>query len=119
MRHLAGTLFGDDLPSRAEQAGDPEVTLLDWDPDAEIKVVAAMLYPYTHLPEHRIQERVAAMSEEERLAWCAPMSAIAATGATGPAGPSSGGTTASTSSPTTAPSGTCNATGCSPWNGRT
>ena len=32
-------------------AGDPEVTLLDWDPDAETKVVAAMLYPYTHLPE--------------------------------------------------------------------
>jgi hypothetical protein len=44
------------------------VTLLDWDPDAETKIVAAMLYPYTHLPEHRIQERVAAMSEEERLA---------------------------------------------------
>jgi Thymidylate synthase complementing protein len=44
------------------------VTLLDWDPDAEIKVVAAMLYPYTHLPEHRIQERVAAMSEGDRLA---------------------------------------------------
>ena len=41
---------------------------MDWDPDAETKVVAAMLYPYTHLPEHRIQERVAAMSEEERLA---------------------------------------------------
>ena len=26
-----------------------------------------MLYPYTHLPEHRIQERVAAMTEAERL----------------------------------------------------
>ena len=68
MRHLATTLFDDDLPSRAEQAGDPDVTLVDWDPDAETKVVAAMLYPYTHLPEHRIQERVASMSEEERLA---------------------------------------------------
>jgi thymidylate synthase ThyX len=51
----------------ATPGGDPEVTLLDWDPDAEIKVVAAMLYPYTHLPEHRIQERVATMSEAERL----------------------------------------------------
>ncbi len=68
MRHLATTLFDDDLPSRAEPAGDPDVTLVDWDPDAETKVVAAMLYPYTHLPEHRIQERVASMSEEERLA---------------------------------------------------
>jgi thymidylate synthase ThyX len=68
MRHLATALFDDDLPSRAEPAGDPDVTLVDWDPDAETKVVAAMLYPYTHLPEHRIQERVASMSEEERLA---------------------------------------------------
>jgi thymidylate synthase ThyX len=68
MRQLAGTLFDDDLSPRAEPAGDPEVTLLDWDPDAETKVVAAMLYPYTHLPEHRIQERVAAMSADERLA---------------------------------------------------
>ena len=101
-------------------AGDPDVTLVDWDPDAEVKVVAAMLYPYTHLPEHRIQERVAAMSEEERLA-------VVRTLRRRPhqpppparAGPSSGATTASTSSPTTAPSGTCNATGCSPSSGRT
>ncbi len=51
----------------AVPAGDPKVTLLDWDPDAEVKVVAAMLYPYTDLPEQRIQERVAAMTEAERL----------------------------------------------------
>jgi thymidylate synthase ThyX len=68
MRSLAGVLFDDDPTTRAEPGGDPEVTLLDWDPDAEVKIVAAMLYPYTHLPEHRIQERVAAMSAEERLA---------------------------------------------------
>jgi thymidylate synthase ThyX len=68
MQHLAGTLFEDDAPTGANPGGDPEVTLLDWDPDAETKIVAAMLYPYTHLPEHRIQERVASMSEEERLA---------------------------------------------------
>ncbi len=68
MRDLAETLF-DDPPWRgAEPAGDPEVTLLDWDPDAETKIVAAMLYPYTHLPEERIQARVAAMSAQERLA---------------------------------------------------
>ncbi len=40
-------------------------------------------------------------------------------GATVRAGPWSGATIASTSSPTTGPSGTCNVTGCSPWNGRT
>ena len=79
MHDLARLLFGDNgvrTPSagagsspaaEAAPGGDPEVTLLDWDPDAEIKVVAAMLYPYTHLPEHRIQERVAAMTEAERL----------------------------------------------------
>jgi thymidylate synthase ThyX len=68
MQDLAGTLFADNTPTEAALGGDPEVTLLDWDPDAETKIVAAMLYPYTHLPEHRIQERVASMSEEERLA---------------------------------------------------
>jgi thymidylate synthase ThyX len=47
--------------------GDPEVTLIDWDPDAEIKTIAAMLYPYSHLPEHVIEQRVAAMSIDERL----------------------------------------------------
>src|SRR5882757_7508376 len=30
-------------------AEGPEVTLLDWDPDGEVKVVAAMLYPYADL----------------------------------------------------------------------
>ncbi len=74
MQQLAGALFGDSrglsrpAPGERPAGGDPVVTLLDWDPDAEVKVVAAMLYPYTHLPEHRIQERVAAMSEQERLA---------------------------------------------------
>ena len=67
MQELAAAMFDDDTPIGAGPGGDPEVTLLDWDPDAEVKVVAAMLYPYTHLPEHRIQERVASLSEEERL----------------------------------------------------
>ncbi len=71
MRHLAGALFGEEGDgSGAKEAapgGDPEVALLDWDPDAEVKMVAAMLYPYSQLPEDRIQARVASMSEEERL----------------------------------------------------
>jgi hypothetical protein len=68
MHDLAEALFGGGEPTRAAPGGDPEVTLVDWDPDAETKIVAAMLYPYTHLPEHRIQEQVASMSEEDRLA---------------------------------------------------
>jgi thymidylate synthase ThyX len=47
--------------------GDPEVTLIDWDPDAEIKTIAAMLYPHTHLPERVIEQRVAVMTTDERL----------------------------------------------------
>jgi thymidylate synthase ThyX len=68
MRSLASVLFDEEVAAGPSPGGDPEVTLLDWDPDAETKIVAAMLYPFTHLPEHRIEERVAAMSAEERLA---------------------------------------------------
>jgi thymidylate synthase ThyX len=68
MQAVADDLLGPageiDAPS---VGGDPEVTLIDWDPDAELKTIASMLYPYTHLPEHVIEERVAAMSVEDRL----------------------------------------------------
>ena len=70
MRRLAASIFeplGE--PDESEEAavgGDPEVTLVDWDPDAEVKLIAAMLYPYSDLPEHRVQEKVAAMSAEQR-----------------------------------------------------
>ncbi|GIU87780.1 MAG: thymidylate synthase [Acidimicrobiia bacterium] len=45
-----------------------EVTLVDWDPDGELKVLAAICYPHTHLPEHRILDRVARLSAAERVA---------------------------------------------------
>jgi thymidylate synthase ThyX len=68
MAGLAAALFG---PGPAgvepEKGGIPEVSLSDWDPDAEVKVVAAMLYPYTHLPEAVIHDRVAALGVEERM----------------------------------------------------
>ena len=68
MRNLAGALLGDpDHDHQADVGGDPEVTLVDWDPDGESKVLAAMLYPYTHLPESAVEERVARMSGEERM----------------------------------------------------
>jgi thymidylate synthase ThyX len=67
MQELAEGMFaGEEVGAGAGPGGDPEVTLVDWDPDAEVKLLAAMLYPYTHLPEHRIQARVAGMSHEER-----------------------------------------------------
>jgi thymidylate synthase ThyX len=46
----------------------PSVDLVDFDPDGEIKMVAAMLYPYTGLAESRLLDRVRAMSTEDRMA---------------------------------------------------
>ena len=64
MADLASTALRADGATKA--AGDgrrhrrrgPDVTLVDWDPDAEVKVVTAMLYPYTHLSEEELAARV-------------------------------------------------------------
>jgi thymidylate synthase ThyX len=54
----------------AELAAVPEtrseVTLVEWDPDADVKVAAAALYPYTKLPDDQLLDLVAAMSDEDR-----------------------------------------------------
>ena len=46
----------------------PAVTLVDWDPDGEEKVLAAMLYPYSDRPEDQIMARVRRLSSDERVA---------------------------------------------------
>ena len=46
----------------------PEVTLCDWDPAGEDKVLAAICYPLTRLPEHQVLERVRRLSADERVA---------------------------------------------------
>ena len=43
-----------------------EVRLLDYDPDAEIKVVAAALYPYSNRSEEDLLKTAIRMSDEER-----------------------------------------------------
>jgi len=43
------------------------VELVDFDPEGEVKMVAAMLYPYTSLAESTIIERVERMTVDERL----------------------------------------------------
>lgn len=48
-------------------ADDDMVELVDFDPDGEVKMVAAMLYPHTSLPESAVQARVRAMADEERM----------------------------------------------------
>ncbi len=44
------------------------MTLVDFDPDAEVKMVASMLYAYTDRSETEIEARVRAMTTDERLA---------------------------------------------------
>jgi len=46
----------------------PTVTLVDWDPDGEEKVLAAMVYPHSHQSEEAIVRRVRLLSAEERVA---------------------------------------------------
>jgi hypothetical protein len=64
VEELATGLFPEGEP--ADEA--PPVTLLDWDPDGEVKLVAAMLYAHTHVSEATLEHRVRAMTVEERLA---------------------------------------------------
>ncbi|HEX8802996.1 MAG TPA: FAD-dependent thymidylate synthase [Acidimicrobiales bacterium] len=70
MEHVAARLFPDDAAAGGPGApGEgPTVRLVDFDPDAEVKLVAAMLYPYTHRPEVEVEDRVRAMTADERLA---------------------------------------------------
>jgi hypothetical protein len=69
MGELASELFGPSAagPTDAVLGGTPEVELVDWDPDGEVKVVAAMLYPYTDRPQSVVEAKVDAMSVEERM----------------------------------------------------
>jgi thymidylate synthase ThyX len=86
MRDLADALFagGGAGPGRSDErfgtgsddsgagdgdpilAGAPSVTLVDWDPDGEVKTIAAMLYSFTDLSESALLDRVEAMSLDER-----------------------------------------------------
>ncbi len=55
-------------PGRDAEGIGPEVRLLDWDPDGERKLVAAMLYPYVDVSEDEVLARVDRMTDGERVA---------------------------------------------------
>jgi thymidylate synthase ThyX len=58
----------------ASEAGGAEVSsvrLVDWDPEGEDKVVAAMCYPLTALPDEEVLRRVRALGAEDRRALVA------------------------------------------------
>ncbi len=58
---LAHTL----LPA-SQPAAVPAVQLVEFDPDAELKTVAAILYPHTNLPLEQVQAHVATLPPAER-----------------------------------------------------
>ena len=74
MADLASSVFGSEGADEgaagdagASTSDEPDVTLVDWDPDAEVKVVTAMLYPYTHLSEDELARRVSEMTVQQRM----------------------------------------------------
>ena len=46
---------------------EPSVDLVAWDPDTEVDLITAMLYPYSSMAERRISEQVQTMSVDDRL----------------------------------------------------
>jgi thymidylate synthase ThyX len=61
MGDVATRVVGDEPPEPR-----PAVTLVDFDPDAEDKLLAAMLYSYVELPDDQILARVRTLSAEDR-----------------------------------------------------
>jgi thymidylate synthase ThyX len=60
---IVARIFGDEI---AEPR--PSVTLTDFDPDGEDKVLAAICYPNVSLPEDQVMARVRRLSAAERVA---------------------------------------------------
>src|SRR5258707_92103 len=56
-------IFADERPEPTN-----EVNLVDWDPDGEDKVLAAICYSHTRLPEAQLLERVRNLAADDRVA---------------------------------------------------
>ncbi len=56
-----------DISDNIQASGEDilDVDLIDWDEDAELKVAAASLYPYTHYSENNILKFLKNMNQEE------------------------------------------------------
>ena len=59
-------LFGPDTAAPDDDA--TEVTLVDFDPDAEDKLLAAICYPHSHLSESALIDHVRTLSADDRVA---------------------------------------------------
>ncbi|MDP9403088.1 MAG: FAD-dependent thymidylate synthase [Actinomycetota bacterium] len=62
------TELADRLFAGVEPEPRPAVTLVDFDPEGEDKLVAAMLYPHTDLPDDQVLARVRRLSVDDRVA---------------------------------------------------
>jgi thymidylate synthase ThyX len=60
---VVGRLFGSEDPEPR-----PAVMLTDYDPAGEEKLLAAVCYPHTNLPEDQVRARVRHLSTDERVA---------------------------------------------------
>jgi thymidylate synthase ThyX len=60
---LVEQIFRHEMPEPVE-----EVTLVDWDPEGEDKVLAAICYPHTHLSEAQVLDRVRTLPADDRIA---------------------------------------------------
>ncbi len=61
MEEISERLFSSELPESV-----PEVELIDFDPEGEDKMLAAMLYVSTSLPESQILQRVRTLGADDR-----------------------------------------------------
>ena len=67
IRERLEDLAEDWFPIGEEVAGAPTVDLTDFDPDAEVKLVASALYPMTNRSDREVESRVRSMTVDERL----------------------------------------------------
>jgi hypothetical protein len=70
MEGVAAELLGEvtSPPVTQTNVTQTNVKLLDWDPEGENKVIAAMLFAYSDLSEATLLTRVQAMSSDEKIA---------------------------------------------------
>jgi thymidylate synthase ThyX len=61
---LVQDIIGEGSPS----SSDLGVTLTDWDPDGEDKLLAAICYPHSHLSESQLMHKVTRLGADERMA---------------------------------------------------
>ncbi|HTN78383.1 MAG TPA: FAD-dependent thymidylate synthase [Acidimicrobiales bacterium] len=64
---LATERQADELLAGEIEEPVPSVTLTDFDPEAEDKLLAAILYPHSDLPDHQLLARVRLLTTDERM----------------------------------------------------